>query len=441
MTILLLTRLAVFAVLAVLAALTVRRHPRAGFALLGTLVVWHSDEQVIAVTSIGSFALFPEDLVFVVLGTAGALSLDRLHRNVSRRAALSLLAASLAVAALRGLEVNGEAAAAEERPFVYLVAGLLFVLTTPADRLAHEVRLWLRWTAVALSVLAAWHTATRGLGHSDDLYVDGAVFRTTRVLTANQALVVAFACLAATYEWLRARATRHGVEAGAWLVLVLVAQHRSVVLAVGVGILGLLIAGRRHRVRLRVTPMLVPVWLVVLLVPIAAATHVFDGAVHSFTAAWSGTWQENSTLQWRLLGWGELLAEWKRGGLSVTALGFPFGHGYTRVVQGHLVNATPHNFFIHLLLRGGLVAVLAFSVLLLRSVLRSRMHADYPLLLALAATIAVFACAYSLSSGSIVALGFVLATGTRQAAAGDEALDGDGRPDQVHALRRLARHT
>jgi hypothetical protein len=67
----------------------------------------------------------------------------------------------------------------------------------------------------------------------------------------------------------------------------------------------------------------------------------------------------NSTLHWRLLGWTDLLhSERSVAGL---ALGFPFGTGYRRIIQGTVVTASPHSFYVGTVLRLGVIGLVALG--------------------------------------------------------------------------------
>ena len=68
------------------------------------------------------------------------------------------------------------------------------------------------------------------------------------------------------------------------------------------------------------------------------------------------------TLDWRIEGWSELL-----DGLSTDpvqwGIGEPMGSDFTREVQGSEVEAEPHNFYLAILLRAGVVGLLALIAL------------------------------------------------------------------------------
>ncbi|MEU5547919.1 hypothetical protein AB0G85_37375 [Streptomyces sioyaensis] len=71
--------------------------------------------------------------------------------------------------------------------------------------------------------------------------------------------------------------------------------------------------------------------------------------------------QDDHTLVWRADGWLELLPQ-LRTPLD-WLIGLPFGTGYKRVMDGILVSLSPHNYFVQLLLRLGLIGVCALTVL------------------------------------------------------------------------------
>jgi O-antigen ligase len=75
------------------------------------------------------------------------------------------------------------------------------------------------------------------------------------------------------------------------------------------------------------------------------------------TASFEETQRTQSTFTWRVLSWQDLLdvprsyVQW--------LIGAPFGSGYERFISGTLVTVSPHDYYVHIMLRLGLVGLLA----------------------------------------------------------------------------------
>jgi O-antigen ligase len=102
-----------------------------------------------------------------------------------------------------------------------------------------------------------------------------------------------------------------------------------------------------------------------VLVPLLA-TGKFSGATSSVTeAAIKATSTTEGTFVGRVQGWDALLKQWTAAGPRAWVMGNPYGSGFARP-EGHggkEVAFAPHNYFVQLLLRVGLVGLLAFVAL------------------------------------------------------------------------------
>jgi hypothetical protein len=70
---------------------------------------------------------------------------------------------------------------------------------------------------------------------------------------------------------------------------------------------------------------------------------------------------DRSTFAWRVLGWQDLLDEPRS--LVHWLIGVPFGSGYDRYIRGGLVAVSPHNYYLHVVLRLGLIGLVFLVVL------------------------------------------------------------------------------
>jgi hypothetical protein len=73
----------------------------------------------------------------------------------------------------------------------------------------------------------------------------------------------------------------------------------------------------------------------------------------------------DSTWQWRVTGWVQLID--RLHGVGDWLLGLPFGSGYDRLMGGVVTDVHPHNFYVLMLLRVGLLGLVLLLVIVLAS--------------------------------------------------------------------------
>ena len=109
----------------------------------------------------------------------------------------------------------------------------------------------------------------------------------------------------------------------------------------------------RHR-RLAATGVAVLSTVAVALAAGVATGNVFDQSLAETTS-------KHSTFQWRVIGWTDLLhSDHSVAGL---VLGFRFGTGYRRIIDGQVILASPHSFYVGTVLRLGLIGLVALAFL------------------------------------------------------------------------------
>jgi hypothetical protein len=86
---------------------------------------------------------------------------------------------------------------------------------------------------------------------------------------------------------------------------------------------------------------------------------------------WLGGLQEGSepvvqsssgNLDWRVQGWSDLVTAWSHSPTE-WAIGQPIGSGFARQIEGIETTAHPHNFYIEIMIRTGVVGLVALIVL------------------------------------------------------------------------------
>lgn len=297
------------------------------------------------------------DLGFVVLIAVVITRALRGHRYGSSQLLLTVALLMVLFSVARGtLEFELTAAVNEARETLYFVAAALFAATTPWDGDTRDrfVRAWMVYAAVLIGVfflrigivvaglplLGAWYSPE---------------FGGLRVIYANSAFVIAQAFLMLLPRVLRGDATRKERWGTIGLgVMVALTQHRSV-WAVTL-IAGCCVGWQYRRVMSRgflATGLVLAGSLAV------ASVVVFDGG-EIISQAGQTDAASTRTLEWRTSGWLDLIANSGPDDVLETLLGEPYGTGFAREVSaGFEVAVKPHNMYLELGLRIGLVGLFA----------------------------------------------------------------------------------
>jgi hypothetical protein len=359
----LLPLLSLAVVVAVVAA--VRRSPTLGWLIIAGLVISSGDwPNPAALTHLGGgLAIYPLDaagIVFLLaaLTTPGAFR----HAEPADLVIWGAVAGTVVASVLRGFSEFGLATAGNEaRGIFQLAAATLWVwVRMPRPTFLRELNLWCWVTGIGLTVDALVHIAQRGLGSVDQRILVNGDLVTSRPLVSSQALVLGLIGLA-----ILGRSSRASVRvlAGGFFVLAVACQHRSVWAAFIVAVASLVLLAPRLRARLLGLGLLTGFVLLVLyaagtLDPVIAR---FDEAIHS-----------RGTLIDRQFAWRTLVTQQNRMGTTSVLTGQPFGAGFARRVPGGGVELfAPHNYYVSLYLRIGLIGAAAFALGLLRGALRN----------------------------------------------------------------------
>ncbi|MFD7443119.1 O-antigen ligase family protein [Streptomyces sp. NPDC059909] len=290
---------------------------------------------------------------------------------------------------LRGIATFGLQAAGNDSRvyFWHFLAIALYIATVPQSAPLGRVvtRAWLA-TAAAYALLSLIGWAGRGLHAANTQVAVGGVAVDSRPVPAAAALVLTQAAAlllcplrpgASVPGPAPSRTPEHGGTAdrgekeGVWrgrarplaalllLVLVVLLQHRTIwvaAAAMAVAWWGLRPARAGQRMASATAGALV-LCLTVLLFSAGALGAIGGSLADSFRET-QGT---HSTFAWRVIGWQDLLnaprspAQW--------LIGAPFGSGYERYFAGGLVTVSPHDYYLHVMLRLGLAGVVALLVL------------------------------------------------------------------------------
>lgn len=337
------------------------RCPTAAVAALLGVGVWGSAANGTPAVNFG-VQIYPGDVL-----TACALCVGASRVVTSRRASrsgLRLLVALIALTAwstLRGIADFGlETAGNGGRSYFWSVlAAALYVATLPTKAAIGRVvvRLWVASAAgYAVVCLFGWakygiHSVAESISANGEL-IDTRPIHAASNLVLIQAAALLLLPLGDAQKPGRLRRMKPGGIFGAavLMVFVIILQHRTnwAVAAVMLVVAWARLPARRgQRV---VSALACSVGLAAI--ALAFAAGIFGGLGGTLANSLDETQDRHSTFRWRVVGWRELLQ--KPRSLSDWAIGSPFGTGYERHLDGWLVTACPHNYYLEVLLCLGL---------------------------------------------------------------------------------------
>jgi len=311
--------------------------------------------------------------------------------------ALLVSALLLGIEVVRGVMVyTTPSSLVEFRPFAYAIASLVWMgsIDWSDSRMRREVRGWLLLASVGLLVVATIHLATTGLASSSDFYIDETgIYRSLRPLLGDQACILVAGVLVAAWTWLDSRKGRWLWLTGALALVAVLAQQRSAWIALIVGLV-VVIFGVDQQQRSRLLQLgLVTGFIVFCVVLSGVADAVMEQISQSIDAAFGA----GSTLIDRTDGWSELVGRAIDPARADWLFGAPFGTGYARIgPNGLLETYSPHNFYVQLFLRSGVLGLLAYLVAVITAISRLWRGRTAPLEVALAAIALTFCIAYGL---------------------------------------------
>lgn len=316
-------------------------------------------------------ALYPGDLMSVVLGLVACVRLASQSRTGNSPLAWWVFSAAVLASLVTGLLSFGTTAGVQSRDYVHLVVVVSYLLSFQYDdqllaRLC-SVLAALVWALVGLTVYRwiVYYTPIPSLLPPGGVYnVDGAI----RVVWSSDALLMGIVLIGLAFFGEGAGAFKK-----AWpLTLVLLAvvvllQHRSVWLAVLAGAVGPLVAGGRISVAMKRLILLSCVCTVVL-APILLSERS-AGLADELGARTSSALLAQGTVSDRMQGWSAMLTKWSQAGPRSIALGSSFGTPNTRYVissEGELrkVDYFAHNMYVQTLFNTGLIGLGGFLAML-----------------------------------------------------------------------------
>lgn len=274
---------------------------------------------------------------------------------------------------VEGIQLHGKTAGVDVRPNIYFwIAGLYCCLVEFTERDVRQMARWCVWTAYALVGIAAYRWIGWLVGFVPlSAITEVGAGNEFRALPSGAAFCVAAVGLVQFMAWMRGSGSRFsGLHALVFAAVVVVLQHRSVWLAAVVGYLFVLVQQRGHLPR-RLLLLIGLSFVLGIGVVVATQMGVLDRLASSLWESTISIADPKSTTTDRMFGWEALMSDWIESPWGTILSGYPYGTSYRRVVDRIVVEYSPHNFFVQLLLRVGLVGTLLFMATMLMTMVHA----------------------------------------------------------------------
>jgi hypothetical protein len=339
----------------------VKRRPIVGWLALAYFAIAASNPGTFsAVVTFKGVAIYQADILtvvlfFAILFTPGALRrLQPVELLIWGPVVLVLIASIIRGMSTFGLTTAGN----EARGLVQVILPTMWVWGR--SRLPGFERDLLRWsvlTGLGLTAVALVHIAQRGIGAVDQMILVNGEEVTTRPLLSTQALILGLIGLG--FLILRRGAPLKLLGVG-FLALAVICEHRSVWAALVVAVAALVVLAPAARRRL-------VGW--VLVVGVAVAVAYSAGLLDPLLVKFAYALHSKGTFTDRQFAWRVLVDQQNAKGGSAILFGQPFGTGFVRTEPGGAVEIfPPHNWYVLLYLRIGLVGAALVVVALARGI-------------------------------------------------------------------------
>lgn len=309
------------------------------------------------------FRLTSNDLAFMLL--AAALVMRLLFFGIPRRPVLygvwiamgAVLFASFGL----GFSSFGSTAGVEVRAnFYFWMAGLYFSSFHYSPETLKKMWVVTQWCAWLVAAIAVYRWLGPKLGFSvQRLEIVSGANSEYRVVGSHPTFFLAVVGIAYFALWLSYSRKLVFLAASVMFGFVLILQHRSVWVAT-LAALAVIAWHQRAFIREKLFPImamsLVLSGLLASFIALDPSNRLTQTIAHSASVA---TEAEGTHMD-RLHGWQVLLRDFANEGPKTWALGYPYGSNYERWVDGRFVDYAPHNFYVQLLLRIGVIGLLLF---------------------------------------------------------------------------------
>ena len=335
---------------------------------VGILMLYLLETLLVYLVSVNlGLTVYPQDLLFVPMALVALIRMGKHSAGLPLPRALWVLVAMMFMAFLVGLVQNGTSAGVQFRTEFYVLAGIFYFssFTWSEQQISSVLKalffvavlamliVWYRWAADALGL--DWFTPAWRNADSTGVAL--------RVINAAQALLLGQVFILIIYGMAM------GKSMGRWMILIpplaltiLVLQHRTVWVATFLPALMAFVIVKQNKAKLASRLGAIAMVSAIVLVPLLA-TGKFESATSSVSdLAVRATSTTGGTFVGRVEGWDSLLKQWAGSGPRVWVIGSPYGSGFNRAGgagEGEITYA-PHDYFVQLLLRVGLIGLAAF---------------------------------------------------------------------------------
>ncbi|WIB00733.1 hypothetical protein [Curtobacterium sp. MCBA15_012] len=341
---------------------------------------------------LAGFQIYYLDLLMLTLAVIMGARLNQMLKNVGIGAwAWLMLGLVMLAAYVRGATQLGIPEATNEfRAYFYPFAAIGWALSLPwtpelTFRLVRRLSLILGW---ALSLVAFIHIARYGLGTTTEFVsVNAETEQTSRALVAGQALMLLMCLITCLHFWKEEGRRTHIWSALVFAVVIVLAQERTVwVAALGAAVAVGLAGSAEVRKR---------TFAIVAVAAVVGTVAVASGALAPLVNTLVGAAQNLNTYDARTEGWLNLIKGSIDQGATSVLFGEPFGGGFGRRQSGTWVTFAPHNWYVSLYLRVGLVGMGFFVACLIIAAVRQLRRRPPAAMLALVTTVMIFGWTYS----------------------------------------------
>lgn len=327
--------------------------------------------QLPFVITAGGVSLYAHDLTVLALLLFVITNAPRVWIRPSIAGTVLLLLTGVNI--VLGMAKFGlQPAANEARGFIYFASMIVLVpmIISPTNAITTARRLITAVTA-GLAIITAIRWLNVGPSWLLAKYEEG-----WRVIPASEALVIAAMAIVMLVTQGKSRRIRVflGVSAAGCITLVVLLQHRSVWTAFAFAAFAIVVSRAAPRqIRLRVAA--VAVGAITGLLMFLAFESGGESVLRSLYESIIEPSEAQSTFNWRVMGWEELLRVAGPTDAEQWVVGQPFGGGYARFVNPwSRVEVSPHNLYVELLLRTGFVGVACVLWVLLKLVITPSRH-------------------------------------------------------------------
>jgi hypothetical protein len=342
--------------------------------------------------------IYPNDLVsvFVMMAALVGFAYRPVPINDSPFLLWLAFGVTMIISFVIGLNEYGRYAGTEVRPFFYMwVAGLYCCIADFSEADLKRIGRWCVWTAYVLIAIGIYYWIAVEVGFVNRMEVfespDTTVFRP---VGSHGTFFIAAIGLAHTMAWLRGTGSRWaGLHAAVFIAFTVLMQHRSVWIAAAFGLACVFILERRHLPR-RFALMLGFSLVMMFLVALAGAFGLLDDLARRLLESTLSMDDTGGTFAARIDGWVRLWEGWMSAPIHTTLFGFPFGHGYRRLYNDVVVEFAPHNFYLDLILRVGIVGMILFLIPTVMAIvhgLRAKTTSEFDYLLSRGVGVALLA--------------------------------------------------